>query len=107
MVLLVLVGSIALQAWAWARLRERLRAGSLSKPGAILRYSAWAFAPALGAVAVFFAAVGLEEAGSPPLVAEGLARAAPFVAIALLASAIIGSLLFACGCVLRRSPTLR
>lgn len=94
MFLLLLLGCVALQAWAWRSLRRRLRSGSLTKLGAVVRYSAWALAPLVALAALFFGVIGLEEVTGAALLPEPLGRATLPAAAVLLCLAGLGILSF-------------
>jgi hypothetical protein len=94
MFLLLLVGSVALQAWAWLNLRRRVHTGSITKLGAVVRYSAWALAPLVAFVVLFLGVIGLEEVTSAAILPEPLGRATPPAAAVLLCLAGLGILSF-------------
>jgi hypothetical protein len=94
MFLLVLLGSVALQAWAWRNLRRRIQAGSLTKLAAVLRYSAWALAPLVAFAALFLGVIALEEVTGSAVLPEPLARATLPAAAVLLCLAGLGTLAF-------------
>jgi hypothetical protein len=102
MLIVLLVGSLALQSWAWKRLAGRVSAGTLTKLQAVGRYGCWAFAPLLLVAAIVFTAVGLEAWRGVALLSEPMGRAIPLVAIFLLATALIGWAGFALRCTLIR-----
>ena len=108
MLVVLLVGSLALQIWTWKRLVARVSFGHVSRLQAVARYGCWAFAPLLLVVAIFFTAVGLEEWLGVALLSEPMGRATPLVAIFLLATALIGWAAFALRCTLiSQVPTAR
>lgn len=94
MFLLLLLGCIALQAWAWRSLRSRIRSGGLTKLAAVVRYSAWALAPLAALTALFLGGIGLEEVTGAAVLPEPLGRAALPAAAALLCLAALGILSF-------------
>lgn len=102
MFLVFLIGSVALQAWAWRRLITHLQRGSLTKLRSAAQYAAWAFLPLLCFVAVFFAMVGLEEWLRVPLIEERTA----LLALPVLGLSTLGTLgfLVRCAFVERGSP---
>jgi len=106
MLLVVLISSVALQVWAWQRLSHRVRDGAVSRFGAVMRYSLWAFLPCLLLVGAFLAAVGLEEWLDVAIIEESPARAAPLLGLVLIAVSTLGTLSFAIRCALgiRRRP---
>jgi hypothetical protein len=75
MFLLFLLGCVALQTWAWVSLHRRVLSGSLTKLGAIVRYTGWALVPLVLLAALFFGAVGLEELTGTAVIPELLGRA--------------------------------
>ena len=94
MFLLLLLGCVALQAWAWVSLRGRVVSGSLTRLGAIVRYTGWAVAPLVLLAALFFGAVGLEEVTGAAVLPELLGRAALPAAAVLLGLAGLGAFFF-------------
>jgi len=100
MLLVLLVGSIALQIWAWRRLRGRVVAGDVTRFGGVVRYGGWAFAPLLLYVGFFFGLVGLEELSGAAIIPEPVGRATLPVAALLLGVALLGSLSFSILCAL-------
>jgi hypothetical protein len=94
MFLLVLLGSVALQAWAWRDLRRRIQAGSLTKLAAVVRYSAWALAPLVALAALFVGVIALEEVTGAAILPEPLGRATLPAAAVLLCLAGSGTLAF-------------
>jgi hypothetical protein len=105
MLLGLLVGALALQAWAWIRLSARVKSGHLGLGQAIARYAGWALIPVAGVGVVFFTLVGLEEWTGSALVPESVARATPLVALLLLVLFIAGSFAFVVWCVYLRTST--
>jgi hypothetical protein len=91
MLLVLLIGSVALQAWAWRSLARRIRHGALTRVQGAARFAGWAFLPVALFVAGFFAMVGLEEWLDVPLIEE---RGA-LLFLPVLGTAILGSLGFA------------
>jgi len=102
MLLFLLAGSVALQAWAWQRLRRRVVSGGISRLGGSVRFGAWALAPLLAFVGFFLGLVGLEELSGAALIPEPVGRAALPIAALLLAIAGIGWLCFSIACVFAR-----
>jgi hypothetical protein len=100
MLLVLLVGSVALQAWAWRRLRSRVAASEVTRLGASVRYAGWALAPLLLFVALFFGFVGLEELSGKAIISELMGRAALPVATLLLGIAGLGWVCFSISCAL-------
>ena len=94
MLLLLLVGCIALQAWAWRSLRSRIRSGNLTKLAAVVRYSAWALAPLVALATLFFGVIGLEEVTGAAVLPEPIGRATLPAAAVLLCLAGLGVLSF-------------
>ncbi|MBI2841187.1 MAG: hypothetical protein HYX75_22950 [Acidobacteria bacterium] len=106
MLIVVLVGTVALQIWTWKRLVGRVSFGNLTKLQAVARYGCWACAPLLLVAAIFFTTVCLEEWLGIALLSDPMGRATPLVAIFLLATALIGWAAFALRCTLiRHVPT--
>lgn len=60
MLLVLLVGSLALQAWAWWSLRRRVLCGEMTRLGASVRYGGWAVAPLVLFIGFFLGLVGVE-----------------------------------------------
>jgi len=94
MFLLLLLGCVAMQAWAWVSLRRRIVSGSLTRLGAIVRYTGWAVAPLVLLAALFFGAVGLEEVTGAAVLPELIGRAALPAAAVLLGLAGLGAFCF-------------
>jgi len=90
MFLLLVLGCIALQAWAWVSLRGRILSGSLTRLGAIARYTAWALAPLVLLAALFSGVVALEEVTGAAVLPDLLGRAALPAAAVLLGLAGLG-----------------
>jgi hypothetical protein len=90
MFLLLLLGCVALQAWAWVSLRRRVLSGNLTRLGAIVRYTGWAVAPLVLLAALFFGAIGLEEITDAAVIPELLGRATLPAAAVLLVLAGLG-----------------
>jgi hypothetical protein len=102
MYLLVLVGSIVVQAQAWRQLTSRLKAGAITKPQGLLRYAAWAFLPLLCLVGGFAVMIGVEEWLSVALIEER----APLLVIPVFAVGTVGTIAFVVRCLsLRARPT--
>ena len=104
MLLVLLAGALAVQVWAWRRLRERVEMGGLTRLGASARYGLWALAPFLLFAGFFFSALGLEEWLGLSIMSEPMARATLPAAAFLLGIGVVGWLLFATRCVLMRTP---
>ncbi len=102
MLLVLLVGSVALQVWAWRHLWERVETRRLTRLGSFIRYGLWASAPLLLFVAFFFSAVGLEEWFGVSVLSEPMARATLPVAAFLLGIAVVGWICFGAKCALSR-----
>lgn len=100
MLLVLLVGSVALQVWAWQRLRRRFISGGVTRLGGSVRYAGWALAPLLSFVGCFFGLVGLEELSGAAIIPEPLGRVALLTATLLLAIAGVGWLCFSILCAL-------
>lgn len=98
MLLIPLLVGIVIQAWAWRRLQGRLATGAVTRPGAIGRYGAWAFAPFVGAALMLLGAIGAEEATGTAIIPEAVARSTPLVAAALGVVAAAGTLGFLVRC---------
>ncbi len=106
MILVFLSAVLALQAWKWQRLSERIASGQLTKLQGFVHYGLWALVPLLLFVASFFGAVGLEEWLGVALLSESLGRATPLIAAFLLGAAGLGSACFGVRCAfIKRSPT--
>ena len=103
MLLGLLIGTLALQAWAWMRLSARVKNGHLGMGQAIAHYAGWALIPSAGVGVVLLTLVGLEEWTGSALVSEPLARATPLVALTLVALFCSGSFVFAVWCVYLRT----
>jgi hypothetical protein len=103
MILVLLSAAVALQAWAWRRLRQRVTSGAMTKLAALLQYGAWALTPLVFFIGLFLAAVGAEELTGAAIIAEPLGRAVLLVTAVLLGVAAIGwvSFLVLCGLVWR------
>lgn len=95
MILVLLVGVVALQAWVWQRLRIRVLSGEITRLGALVRYAGWALLPALSCVAGFFGLVGLEEVSGAAIVPEPVGRLALPASALLLGVGVLGCVLFA------------
>jgi hypothetical protein len=105
MLLVLLLGSVALQIRAWQTLRRRVVSGELTRLGGLVRYGAWAVAPGLLFVAAFLGLVGLEELSGAAIIPEPLGRAALPAAALLLGVAGLGWLCFSIQCArMRRAP---
>ena len=100
MLLVLLVGSVALQAWAWRHLWERVETRRLTRLGGFVRYGLWASAPLLLFVAFFFSAVGIEEWFGVSVLSELMGRATLPAAAFLLGIAMVGWICFVAKCVL-------
>ena len=100
MLLVLLLGSIGLQAWAWRSLQRRVTSGTVSKPAALLRYGGWALVPLLLFTGLFLGAIGAEELSGAAIIPELLGRAALPVAALLLGIAGLGWLSFLILCAL-------
>ena len=100
MLLVLLLGSVGLQAWAWRSLQRRIIAGAGSKPAALLRYGGWALVPFLLFTGLFLGAIGAEELSGAAVIPEPLGRAALPVAALLLGIAGLGRLIFLILCAL-------
>lgn len=100
MLLVLLVGSVALQAWAWPRLQRRVVAGEVTRLGGSVRYGGWAVAPVLLFVGLFFGSVGLEELSGAAIISEPMARATLPIATLLLGIAGLGWVSFSIVCAL-------
>ena len=98
MVLFVLAAVLALQAWTWHRISRRIASGQLTKLQGALRYGVWAVVPLLLFVALFFAAVGLEEWSGVAVLPESLSRVIVLTAALLLGVAGLGSACFGVRC---------
>ena len=98
MLLVLLAGSVALQAWAWRRLLRRVAAGEVARLEGSVRYGGWAVVPLLLLVAFFFGLVGLEELFDSAIIPELLGRAALPIAMLLLGVAALGWLCFSVFC---------
>jgi hypothetical protein len=100
MLLGLLLGSIALQVWAWRSLQRRVMSGTVTKPTALLRYGGWALLPLLLFAGLFLGAIGAEELSGVAIIPEPLARIALPVAALLLGIAGLGWLTFSILCAL-------
>lgn len=100
MLFVLLVGSVALQAWAWRRLRRRVATGEFTRFGGSIRYGGWALVPLLLFVGVFFGLVGLEELSGGAIISEPMGRATLPMAILLLGIAGLGGVCFSISCAL-------
>ena len=100
MLLVLLLGSIGLQAWAWRSLQRRVISGTVSKSGALLRYGGWALVPLVLFMGLFLGAIGAEELSGAAIIPEPLGRAALPVAALLLGVAGLGWLSFLILCAL-------
>jgi hypothetical protein len=98
----LLAGSVALQAWAWRRLRRRVVAREVTRIAASVRYGGWAVAPLLLFVGFFFGLAGLEELFDSAIIPELLGRAALPIAMLLLGVAALGWLCFSVFCAFSR-----
>jgi hypothetical protein len=98
MILVLLVGVVALQAWVWRRLRTRVLTGEVTRLGALVRYSGWALLPPVLSVAGFFGMVGLEEVSGAAIVPEAVGRSALPAAVLLLGIGVMGCLSFCVWC---------
>jgi hypothetical protein len=94
MLVLFLLACVGLQAWAWARLRRRVRDGRTTKLRALSQYAGWALAPLALVVGLLLGAIGIEEASGRALIAEPWGRAALPAAAVLLAVGVVGVLAF-------------
>lgn len=95
MLLVLLVGSLALQVWAWRTISKRIEWGGMTKLQGAARYAFWAFLPLLVFVGIFFGAVGVEEWLGVALISEPVARGTPLVALLLFTLSGLGWLGFA------------
>jgi hypothetical protein len=100
MLLGLLLGSIALQVWAWRSLQRRVMSGAVTRPAALLRYGGWALLPLLLFVGLFLSAIGAEELTGTATIPEPLARIALLIAALLLGLAGLGWLSFSILCAL-------
>jgi hypothetical protein len=104
MLLAFLLAAVALQAWAWRRLRGRIAAGEVTRLGALVAYGGWALAPFLSFLGLFAGLVGLEELSGAAIVPEPLGSAAGPTAALLLGVAGLGWLGFSLCCARVRRP---
>jgi len=94
MLLLLPLGAVALQSWAWRSLRSRFLAGVVSKPAALVRYGGWALVPLLFWAGLLLGAVAAEELSGAAIISEPVGRATLPLAALLLAIAGLGWLSF-------------
>ena len=99
MILIYLIGSVVMQAWAWRSLIARLQGGTITRLQSVSRFAGWAFLPVLLFVGGFAAMVGIEEWLQVALIEE---RAA-LLAFPVLGVAVLGTVAFTVRCALLRS----
>jgi hypothetical protein len=104
MLLLFLVGSIVLQAWAWWRLRKRVLGGEMTRLTATARYAGWAAAPFLLFVGILSGLVGVEELSGSAIIPEPMGRVALAMSALLLGIAGLGWAAFSISCALIGRP---
>ncbi len=105
MFLLLLLGPVVLQAWAWRSLRGRVLSGAITRPAALIRYGGWALTPPLLFVGFMLGLIGVEEVLGTPIISEELGRVTLPVSALLLGSGLLGWLGFSIVCVLQwRAP---
>jgi len=92
--LVCLIGSVALQAWAWRHLMRRLRHGTITRLRGAFSFAAWAVVPAALFVGGFAVMVGIEEWFQVALIEE---RAALWT-FPVLALSVLGTLSFTIRC---------
>lgn len=108
MILVMLAGVVAFQAWMWNRLSGRIACGGLTKLQGVLRYGLWALLPLLLFVAFSFGAVGLEEWLGVAVISEPMGRATLLIVAFLLVIAGLGSACFSLRCAfIKPAPLLR
>ena len=104
MLLVLLVGSVALQAWAWQSLRRRVIGREMTRLGASVRYGGWAIAPLLLFIGSFLGFVGVEELSGSAIIPEPMGRVVLPMSALLLGIAGLGWVAFSTSCALIGQP---
>lgn len=101
--MILIIPALLLHVVFFLRLAQRMRAGTISRRKAVGLYALVGLAPTVLLVGSFLMLVGVEELFSVAIISEGVARAAPLVAGALLFLWILCSVVFAFYAALARS----